>query len=96
MVTSDNPLWEHREVLPVMRGLQVDERELLLTTVIEARPDVREPGVQPTLWPLISALAVTLLFVTSIFTPWAVVAGSIPVAIGLIGWFWPKSGEEDE
>jgi hypothetical protein len=25
----------------------------------------------------------------SIFTPWAVVWGSIPVAIAIIFWFWP-------
>ena len=36
------------------------------------------------------------LFVGSIYTPWAVVWGSLPVAVALIGWFWPKGSEEDE
>ena len=33
------------------------------------------------------------LFIGSIFTPWAVVVGSIPLTIALIGWFWPKSSD---
>jgi cytochrome c oxidase subunit 1 len=32
------------------------------------------------------------MYVASIFTPWAVVYGSIPVAIALGFWFWPASG----
>ena len=28
--------------------------------------------------------------------PWALVWGSIPVAITLIAWFWPKSREAEE
>jgi cytochrome c oxidase subunit 1 len=96
VVRSSNPLWEQGAVLPVMQGLKVDERELLLTTVLDAQPDIREPGVTPTIWPLLSALAVTVLFVSSIFTPWGVVFGAIPVTIGLIGWFWPKPDEPEE
>ena len=43
--------------------------------------------------PFVSAIAVTILFVASIFTPWAVVWGSIPVVIALILWFWPSKIE---
>jgi cytochrome c oxidase subunit 1 len=32
----------------------------------------------------------------SIFTPWMVVWGSLPVMVTLIGWFWPKSTPEDQ
>jgi len=88
-VTSSTPLWE--ETLPVFSGLRVTERELLLTTVVEAKPDLREPSPKPSIWPLIAALATTLLFIWSIFSPWAVVWGSIPAAIALIFWFWPKN-----
>jgi hypothetical protein len=31
------------------------------------------------------------MFVGSIFSPWAVLFGAIPVSIALIAWFWPKS-----
>jgi cytochrome c oxidase subunit I+III len=89
LVTSDNPLWDHREELPVMRGLSVDKRELVLTTVLDAKPDIREPVAKPSIWPFISAVAVGGMFIASIFTPWAVVIGAIPAAIAITIWFWP-------
>ena len=42
---------------------------------------------------LFGAIATAVMFVASIFTPWAVVWGAVPVAIGLIGWFWPTREE---
>ena len=90
-VDSRAPLWNHRETLPVAYGLRVGERELLVTTLIDAVPDLREPSPEPTLWPFVSAAATTVMFVCSIFTPWAVVIGAVPVAAALIGWFWPKN-----
>ena len=91
-VTSHTPLWE--ETRPCFSGLRVEERELLLTTAVEAEPDIREPSPKPAIWPLVAALATTLLFIWSIFSPWAVVWGSIPTAIALIFWFWPKDPPE--
>jgi hypothetical protein len=76
-----------------MTGLRVDDRELLLTTVIDAKPDLREPSPMPTIWPFVSALAVTVVFVSSIFTPWAVVIGAVPIGAALTAWFWPKDAE---
>ena len=90
VVNGRDPLWEHREELPVMQGLRLDDRELVLTSVVHATPDLREPSPKPTIWPFIAALTVTVMFVGSIFTPWAVVWGAIPVAIALTIWFWPK------
>jgi cytochrome c oxidase subunit 1 len=76
--------------LPVVTGLRVDDKELLLTTVVAATPDLREPVPAASLWPLIAAIAVGVLFVASIFSPWAVVFGAIPSAFALAAWFWPK------
>jgi len=91
-VTSNTPLWE--ESLPVFSGLRVKERELVLTTVVEATPDVRDPSPTPTIWPLIAALATTGLFIWSIFSPWALVYASVPVGAALTLWFWPKSAPD--
>ena len=91
-VTSNTPLWE--EQLPVFSGLRVRERELVLTTVVEATPDVRDPSPTPTIWPLLAALATTGLFIWSIFSPWALVYGAIPVGIAMTAWFWPKSAPD--
>jgi cytochrome c oxidase subunit I len=91
VVDSRTPLWDAGETISVVHGLRVDDRELLLTSVMSAEPDVREPSAEPSPWPLIAALALTVMFVGSIFSPWAVLFGAIPVSIALIAWFWPKS-----
>jgi cytochrome c oxidase subunit 1 len=96
IVSSASPLWDNRNHLPVMTGLRVDERELLLTTVMEAKPDLREPSPVPSIWPLLASLTVGGTFVASIFTPWAVVVGALPVGIALTMWFWPKSNVSAE
>ncbi|TMJ13992.1 MAG: cytochrome c oxidase subunit I, partial [Alphaproteobacteria bacterium] len=57
VVDSRSPLWDHRDALPVMTGLRVDQKEQLLTTVVDARPDLREPVPYPSIWPLIASLA---------------------------------------
>jgi cytochrome c oxidase subunit 1 len=95
LVTGSHPLWES-ERLRVMRGLQLDKRELVLTSVLDAQPDLREPLVPPTIWPLLAALAVGGMFLASIFTPWAVIVGAVPIAITLTAWFWPKGKAEEE
>jgi hypothetical protein len=67
-----------------------------VTSVSEARPETRETSPEPSVWPLVAALATTGLFIGSIFTPWAVVYGTPPLALALIGWFWPKGTPEEE
>jgi cytochrome c oxidase subunit 1 len=95
-VTSREPLWAERDSLPVVTGLAVDYRELVVGTVAEARAEIRETSPQPTIWPLVAALATGATFLGSIFTPWAVVWGAIPACIAFIAWFWPKNEREDE
>jgi cytochrome c oxidase subunit I len=90
-VEGETPLWDVRDRLPVVTGLRVDERETLLTTVVAAAPESREPIPEASIWPFVSAVAVAVFFVSSIFSPWAFVFGGIPCAIALIAWFWPKS-----
>jgi cytochrome c oxidase subunit 1 len=90
IVESRSPLWDHDGELPVVTGLRVDEKETLLTTVVAATPDMREPVPYPSLWPLIASVATAIFFISSIFSPWAVPVGVIPCAIALIAWFWPK------
>ena len=86
-VESATPLWDAER--PVMPGLRTDVREVLLTTAIDAVPDLRDASPPPTAWPFIAAVATTIAFVGSIFTPWAVVWGAALMAVPLIMWFWP-------
>jgi len=67
-----------------------------VTTVQDALPDHRLVFPNPTLWPFVSAIAVSIMFLGSIFTPWAIVWGGIPVAVVVTAWFWPKREETDE
>ncbi|MDB5759881.1 MAG: cytochrome oxidase [Burkholderia sp.] len=87
------PLWEPDGVPAYVTGLADDRREILATTLMDARPDVRPTMPSPSIWPVLGAVAVTILFVGSIFTPWAVVWAAAPVAITMTLWFWPKKGE---
>jgi len=89
VVTGREPLWEGDGELPVMTGVGEDARETLCVTIVEAEPDVRQESAPPTIWPLLAALATTVLFIGSIFHEWMVVWGAIPLAITLCGWFWP-------
>ncbi|RUM24185.1 cytochrome c oxidase subunit I [Rhizobium vallis] len=95
VVDSGEPLWTEDE-LPAASGLRVDRRELLITTVVAAMPEARESSVPQSIWPLCTAVATTIVLIWSIFTPWAVVWGSIPVAVALTVWFWPKGAPEEE
>ena len=90
VVESRTPLWDIGGELPVVTGLRVDDKEQLLTTVVDAKPDIREPIPEASPWPFISAVATGVLFISSIFSPWAIPVGAIPVAIALTAWFWPK------
>ena len=61
--------------------------------MLDARPDNRAPFPEPSIWPFLAAIGTMVMFVGSIFTPWAVVWGTIPAAIALTAWFWPKRHE---
>lgn len=96
VVESLEPLSDRSDPLGIVEGLHTDRRELLITSVVEARAEARESSVGNSIWPLLAALATSAMLIWSIFTPWAVVWGSIPIAVALIGWFWPKGDPEDE
>jgi cytochrome c oxidase subunit 1 len=89
VVESLAPMWSTDGALPVMEGLSLDKREVLITSAIDAIPEYRHKSAGPSLWPLIAGLAVTGMFIASIFTPWAIVWGAIPIAAALTAWFWP-------
>jgi cytochrome c oxidase subunit I+III len=93
VVHGRDALWEPAGRPRYVTGLAEDAREVLVTTVVDAQPDHRPLFPTPTAWPFIAAMATTVLFIGSIFTPWAVVWASIPVAAALIAWFWPSKSE---
>ena len=73
--TDREPLWETPEP-PVVAGLRVDRREFVVTTLVDAEPDMRETSPPPSIWPFIAALVTSVTLLASIFTPWAIVWGA--------------------
>jgi cytochrome c oxidase subunit 1 len=89
-VGGREPLWENAPDQPFITGLREDIREVLVTKPLDADPGHREIFPEPSIWPFLAAVATGILFIWSIFSPWGVVWGAIPLAITLTGWFWPS------
>jgi cytochrome c oxidase subunit 1 len=89
-VNGREALWDAAPNQPIVVGLDEDARSVLTTRTLDAEPDGREEFPDPSIWPFLAALATTAAFIGSIFTPWGITFGSIPVAITMIGWFWPS------
>jgi len=92
VVNSITPLWD-AEPIRWLSGLKTDKREMLLTSIAEARPQARWGSPDPSIWPFFSAVALTVQFIWTIFDPWGWVWASIPMAIAMTIWFWPKKSE---
>jgi cytochrome c oxidase subunit I+III len=96
VVDGRAPLWERPGELAAVSGLRTDVRDTLLTTLLDARPDSLHRHPVPTIWPLLAAIATTILFVTLIFTPWGAVIGTPLLLLTLLGWGWPRDREHRE
>jgi cytochrome c oxidase subunit I+III len=99
VVDSLTPLWSETGARKVFTGLALDRREVLLTSPVEALPDYRQHSPTPSIWPLLTAIATSIMFVGSIFTPWALIWGMVPIAVTVTAWFWPtksKLGETEK
>jgi cytochrome c oxidase subunit 1 len=83
------PLWTDTPETPVVTGLRTDRRELLVTRTLDAEPDHRYVIPGNSIWPLITALAVSVGFVASVFVFRYIVIGIVLTAFALAGWFWP-------
>src|SRR5690606_24143252 len=95
VVTTREPLWLPPGERPSVVGLKPDHREALVTYIVDASPDHKKVMPTPSYWPFATALATSAMFIWSIFSPWGVVWGSLPIAVTLIGWFWPKSSPSE-
>jgi cytochrome c oxidase subunit 1 len=91
VVTSREPLWRPADDRAEVTGLSSETREVLVTYVTDASPDHIRTMPQSSFWPFLTAVATSLMFIWSIFSPWGIVGGSVPVTGCLIGWFWPAN-----
>ncbi|KAK0350128.1 hypothetical protein LTR94_030272, partial [Friedmanniomyces endolithicus] len=72
VVEDLTPMWNGGKALKAMDGLSPDKRQVLVTSVTDAEPIYRQKSPAPSIWPLMAALAVSTMFIGSIFTPWAI------------------------
>jgi cytochrome c oxidase subunit 1 len=91
IVEGRNALWDRSAAAPVVVGLRSDRREVLVTDVMDAEPACKDDYPVPSIWPFCAAVVTSLFFIGSVFTPWALPVCAVPIAMTLIGWFWPKA-----
>jgi cytochrome c oxidase subunit I+III len=94
-VQSRTPLWTNAPDAPVVTGLRTDMREILVTTMLDAEPDSRMRLPEPTIWPLLAAIATGITFITLIFTPWGLPIGLVLITLAFVGWAWPTRREHE-
>ena len=95
IVEGRHAAWDRSDPPPVVVGVRSDCREILVSDVLDAEPAHVYELPQPSIWPFLCAVVTSAFFIGSIFTPWALPVSVVPLAITLIGWFWPKKPETD-
>jgi cytochrome c oxidase subunit I+III len=107
IVSSRNPLWEQESIregddrlksmLKGLSGWPLTWRAAVTTSVLEARPTEIFRVSGPSIWPLVTAVGVIIMFAAEIFTLRVLVFGGLITAIvGLVGWHWPDHVETTE
>ncbi|HJR16145.1 MAG TPA: cbb3-type cytochrome c oxidase subunit I, partial [Gemmatimonadales bacterium] len=89
VVQGRSALWSRTPDRPVVTGLRTDMHEVLVTTLMDARPDSRHLHPRPTITPLLAALATGVTFIALIFTPWALPVGAVLMTAAFVPWAWP-------
>jgi cytochrome c oxidase subunit I+III len=95
VVEGRHAMWDRSANPPVVAGIRSDCREVLVTDVMDAEPVHNYELPEPSIWPFLCAVVTSAFFVGSIFTPWALPVSILPLAVTLIGWFWPKRDDVD-
>ena len=90
VATGRYPMWTPEEDRAIVIGLRNDRREVLVTTLMDAQPHHRYVLPGSSIWPFLTALAVSVGFGGSVFNNWYIVYGSVLTGLALLGWFWPK------
>jgi cytochrome c oxidase subunit I+III len=93
VVDGHEPLWQPNGITGRVEGLATNQPETIVTTLLDAAPHHRVTFPQPSVWPFIAAIATTVMFIWSIFSPWGAVWGTIPVVVAMTFWFWPRRDE---
>ena len=96
VVQGRSALWSRTPDKPVVTGLRTDMHEVLVTTLMDARPDSRHLHPRSTVMPLLAALATGVTFITLIFTPWGLPVGGALMTAAFVAWAWPDRESYEE
>jgi hypothetical protein len=96
VVQGRYPIWQATADAPVVRGLSSEKRETLVTSVLDAQPELRFEIPGPSVLPFLVALATAVTFIVGIFTPWAFLVGAILTGIVLTCWFFGDPNYENK
>jgi heme/copper-type cytochrome/quinol oxidase subunit 1 len=89
-------LWSQTEQTPVVRGLSTNKRETLVTSVLDAEPELRFEIPGPSIWPFLLAMATAETFIVGIFTAWAFAVGAVLTFAVFVGWFFGDPNYENK
>ena len=90
IVHGRSALWADTGDLDAVAGLREDRREVLQTTVLDAEPDSRHEHPDPTIVPLLAALATGVTLIWGIFDPIGFAVGGALTFVALVAWGWPQ------
>lgn len=90
VVAGRYPVWAPLENRGVVTGLRDDRTEVVVTSVMEARPQYRLVLPEDSIWPFLTALGATIGLIGTIFEFYWYYPALLMAAAGLIGWFWPR------
>ena len=95
-VQGRDGLWDQTPDAPIIVGSRTDRRELLLTTVLDAEPDLRHFTPGPTPWPFVAAVTTGGMLIALIFTPWALPIGLLVMTPAFVAWGFPRHDQVHE
>ncbi|MGY0581697.1 MAG: cytochrome c oxidase subunit I [Paraglaciecola chathamensis] len=88
VISSRTPLWQKAPLYKVT-GIRADRREIIITTLLDAKPQGVCIMPSPTYWPFVLALTVGFGFLGFMFKPILFVVGFFLSFFAIVGWLWP-------
>jgi cytochrome c oxidase subunit I+III len=86
-----------RDMLGELAGWPLTWRAALTTSAIDARPTEIFRVSGPSIFPVVTAVGLIIMFAAEIFTLRVLVlSGAITTLVGLVGWHWPNRVETTE
>lgn len=92
-VNGQNAVWDEEPDTPIVSGLHIHYREMLATTIHDAKPEHRYQVPGPSYVPLLLAIVTAATFIGFMFDPWAIPIGAFFSFLVLFAWFWSNSLE---